>query len=362
MKNNHIIENSKEKFCFSKDYNYNFNKESGFFVRWGETKDDDPIMSPFGPEIADIEISTICSGINNAPCHFCYKSNTGKGHNMSFELFKEIFHKFPKTLTQIAFGIGDIDANPDLWDILQYCRVNDYNEVIPNITINGARLTEESVALLARLCGAIAVSRYSPPDVCYDAVQRLTEQGKKQVNIHQLISEETYDSCIQALYDIKEDSRLKDLNAIVFLGLKPCGRGTKLHPVRDVSKWVRLVNLAMELEVPFGFDSCSAPKFLAAVHPDNNNKTDIDLYNNLYQYAEPCESMLFSIYINENGIVTPCSFMEKHHPGIDMRDVTDFMKEVWLHEDTVAWRNRLVESATGGLVEGVRQCPHYDIY
>lgn len=38
-------------------YNYAFNVTSGFFQRWGETQEDDPTWSPFGPEIMDIEIS-----------------------------------------------------------------------------------------------------------------------------------------------------------------------------------------------------------------------------------------------------------------------------------------------------------------
>ena len=42
-------------------YNYKFNKVDGYFCRWGKTKDDDPIYAPLGPEIVDIEISTICN-------------------------------------------------------------------------------------------------------------------------------------------------------------------------------------------------------------------------------------------------------------------------------------------------------------
>ena len=100
-------------------------------------------MSVFGPEIADIEISTICHGIppvgmdKPVPCKFCYKSNSGRGENMSLDTFKQIFHKFPRSLTQIAFGIGDIDSNPDLWNIMRYCRDNNYQFIVPNVTVNG---------------------------------------------------------------------------------------------------------------------------------------------------------------------------------------------------------------------------------
>jgi len=53
-----IIENEKAKFLRSKDYNFNFDKVSGYFERWGKKVEDDPDYSLFGPEILDLEIST----------------------------------------------------------------------------------------------------------------------------------------------------------------------------------------------------------------------------------------------------------------------------------------------------------------
>jgi len=73
-------------------------------------------------------------------------------------------------LGQIAFGVGDIDANPELFEMFKYCREVG---VIPNVTINGDRLTDDIVTDLAALCGAVAVSRYNPSDVCYNAIDRL---------------------------------------------------------------------------------------------------------------------------------------------------------------------------------------------
>jgi len=103
-----LIGNEKEKNLISKSCNYHFNLETGFFASWGNTIKEDPTHSPFGPFIADIEISTICNGLGT-PCSFCYKSNTSNGTNMNLETFKSIFEKFPKVLTQIAFGIGDLN-------------------------------------------------------------------------------------------------------------------------------------------------------------------------------------------------------------------------------------------------------------
>lgn len=170
-----IRENKREKRLISKNCNYYFRKDNGFMITWGKTKKEDPEYSPHGPFILDMEISTICDG----GCSFCYKSNTEVGENMSFETFKTIFHKMPKTLTQIAYGVGSIDGNPDLWKIMDYCRNNDHNVVIPNITINGKRLTDEYADNLVRLCGAVAVSRYNP-DTCYNAVKKLNNRFMKK--------------------------------------------------------------------------------------------------------------------------------------------------------------------------------------
>ena len=150
-----ILENNKTKIFLSPNYHYVFDKTNGYFARWGQIEADDPVWSPFGPEIADIEISTICSGVNSNVCKYCYKSNSPDGKWMSFDTFRILFNKLPKTITQIAFGIGDIEANPDIWMIFDYCRSRG---VIPNVTVNGEGISNRIAAYLVSHCGAVAVS------------------------------------------------------------------------------------------------------------------------------------------------------------------------------------------------------------
>jgi radical SAM protein with 4Fe4S-binding SPASM domain len=350
----------------SKYYNYDFNMENGLLIRWGETMapEDDPVMSPIGPEIADIEISTVCNGIGKTmdtrkPCSWCYKSNTGCGSNMSFDTFKSIFHKLPKNLTQIAFGIGDIDGNPDLWRIMEYCRENDYNKVAPNITVNGMGITKEVAERLAGLCGAVSVSRYHIPDVCYDAVEKLSDAGLTQINIHQLFAEETLDSCYRLFDDIQNDQRLSGLNAVVLLLLKPKGDRNKMHSVTDIEKFKALFTEAQARKISIGMDSCSAPFML---------KTAIDTgQEEIIPSIEPCESTLFSIYINHEGEVYPCSFTEETpgwESGINMADVSDFFKDVWYSKKLLRWRHDLLGSTQGcagcKAQPLCRSCPVYD--
>jgi len=265
---------------------------------------------------------------------------------MSFETFKVIFDKLPKNLTQIAFGIGDINANPDMWKIFEYCRDN---KIVPNVTINGFRMTPELYDKLAFYCGAVAVSLYDY-NVCYNAVQELSKRGMKQVNIHALLSTETYERCMNVLKDKLHDERLTGLNAIVFLWLKPKGIRNTNTQLTDKDKFNKLISFALDNKIAFGFDSCSAPKVMQ-VAKDKGLK-------HIEQNIEPCESTLFSLYINTEGIATPCSFSEGLNEGIDITKCKDFMAEVWNGKPIVDFRKRLLANKD---CNGCRNCPLYNL-
>jgi len=331
------------KIVRSKNYNYDFNYKTGLFLRWGSDLKDDPSFSPFGPEILDIEISTICHGIHNNPCPWCYKSNTSKGINMTFETFKTIFHKIPKNLTQIAFGIGDIDSNPDLFMILQYCRENDYNKVVPNITINGYNISDKIADKLARYCGAVAVSNYDK-DLTYNTVKKLTNRINidknflNQVNVHQLLAKETFKSTLLVLKDIKNDHRLEELNAIVFLSLKQKGIRNTYHPI-SITDFKKLITFSENRQISYGMDSCSALKFFNCIQNNSN-------YETYKTYIEACESGLFSLYINVKGESYFCSFVEGENefPKFDIVNCCNFLKDIWFHFDMIEWREKLIAS------------------
>ncbi len=293
-----IFENHNIKTITSDCYNYIFNKNSGYFLRFGHTVDEDPPYSPYGPEILDIELSIgNCLG-----CKFCYKSNgpQKEGHHMTLNEFKEIFSKIPKTLNQIAFGITTIDANPDFFPIMEHCRGCG---VIPNYTCSGGDVTKEIAQKTAKLCGAVAVSVVDK-EKTYKAVEMFTNAGMEQVNIHYMLAEETYDNAFDIINDIKTHDRLRKLNAIVFLQYKPKGKNTNAyHSIQDPQKYQRLIDYCNEKGVKCGFDSCSAPLYFKSIENKENKKT-------LSMYAEPCESGLFSAYINSYGDFFPCSFSE----------------------------------------------------
>jgi len=327
-------------------YNMVFDTETGNMMRWGNTFEEDPAMSPLGPEIADIEITSICEGPAGVPCKFCYKGNTRKGENMSIDTFKKIFNKLPETVTQIAFGVdAQGTSNPDMFKIMDYCREND---VVPNVTV--ANITPVMARRLASTCGAVAVSRYADKNWCYDSVQYLTSMGLKQVNIHAMVCEENFDMLIETINDYHDDIRLKDLKAIVFLSLKQKARGEKFTRLSQ-EKFKYLVQYALKRNVPIGFDSCSAPKFAASV----------DYNKQMLPMIEPCESTCFSMYINQKGEYFPCSFTEKDRwpKGIDTTaDDFDFMRDVWYGKKTEEFRSKLLGSQDKN---GMRHCPLYEI-
>lgn len=339
-----VYDSDKLKHVRSEKYNYDFDKITGVFRRWGKTEADDPQVSPVGPEILDCEITTSCNGVNGHLCRFCYKSNTPNGKNMSLVTFKRMLDKFPKTLTQLAIGAdAQATSNPELFDMMKYARDNG---VIPNITV--AEVSDEIADKLVAHCGAVACSRYEDKNFCYDAVEKLTSRGMEQVNIHVCVAIETFDMVMETLRDRLTDKRLAKLNAIVLLSLKKKGRGKNFNSL-PIEKFKEIVSFAMENNIGIGFDSCSQPKFLASVKGSEK-------YSEFEQCAEPCEAHCFSFYVNVDGKTVPCSFCDGEkdwEEGIDVVNCGDFIKDIWYNSRVIEFRKML-------LAKG-RNCPMFEV-
>lgn len=353
-----IYENNIFKILTSENYNYFFNKINGYFARWGKNKEDDPKFSPFGPEICDFEVSTICSGVRTKTgerklCPYCYKSCTQNGKNTSFETFKKVFDKITesKTLTQIAFGSdSQATSNPDLFKMMEYSR--EYG-IIPNITVSD--ISDETADKIANVCGACAVSRGENKDICYDCVEKLINRGMNQVNIHCVIAQETFNWAMETLKDSIEDPRLSKLNAIVFLSLKQKGRGVSFNRL-PAKEFKSLVDFATRNSISIGFDSCGAGKYLECIKDSEN-------YNELSQYVESCESGIFSTYCNILGESFPCSFSEGEQDweeGLNIINCDDFVKDIWNHPKTMEFRKKLLDS-TQNNEHNCRECPLFKI-
>ena len=342
-----LVDSPRAKVLIGTDYNYIFIKENGFFQRWGTTIDDDPLYSPIGPEILDIEVSV--NGCPNA-CSFCYKSNTNEEPtNMDLDTFKSIINKIPKTLTQVAFGITGIQTNPDFIPMMEYCREIG---IVPNFTLSGIDLTDEIAERVSSISGALAVSAYEKDkNVCYDTVQKFTSLGMDQVNIHLMVSQETLKFVYEVLDDRMNDERLKVMNAIVFLGVKPKGRAADGYHSLSKGQYAELVQFCLDKGFNFGFDSCSAPKFESAI---KSMELPDSIRSRMIEASESCESSLFSSYINVHGEYWHCSFTEEepNQTFIDVIQSEDFLSDVWYSDSVIKFRDKLLE----GMVEGCRQC------
>jgi hypothetical protein len=176
------------------------------------------------------------------------------------------------------------------------------------------------------------------------------------INIHYMISTETYDGAFEVLNDKMNDSRLSEMNAIVFLSLKPKGRAKDKYTSLSQEKFDALLNYALDNHIACGMDSCSAQKFLTTIRGTEN----YDKYSN---FVEPCESTRMSSYFNTHGKFFPCSFIEGQitdtgdwTEGLDGVNTKDFMKDIWNNSKTNAFRNKCIECNNTGV-----SCPHYTI-
>lgn len=283
--------------------------------------------------------------------HNCYKDNSDSPPtNMSLDVYRRIISKFTRNLEQVALGITDVNANPDFIEILRWSRSAG---IVPNYTLTGIGLTDEVVQATSELCGAVAVSVYPwTKSLAYDTIFRLTEAGMSQVNIHLMLSEQTKDFVYEVLEDSLVEERLHRLNAVVFLSVKPKGRAKgKFTPV-SLEGFKELMSFCNRCQIKYGFDSCSAQKYEAAVKAS-------DFSDEVKKYAlslsESCESDLFSSYINVNGELWHCSFTEgedKFFP-VNVEKVDDFLRDIWYNPAVVDFRSRLLS----GSVEGCRKCP-----
>jgi hypothetical protein len=367
-----VFEKNGNRFLHGKStpFNMYFRKSDGFTAKWGESFDDDPAFNPYGNEIADIEITKACRGIRTLDkngvtsstrtvCGFCYKKNVPNGTYMNFDTFKKVFDKLNegKTMTQIAFGVdaeASEELNPDIWKIFEYTKENG---VTPNVTV--ADITPYTAEKIVSFCGACAVSAYQHnKNCCYDSIKLLLDEAKKQnkkfaVNIHIMISKETLSFVHEVVEDYLTDERLKGMNAIVFLSLKQKGRGEHFNKISE-TEFKELVDKCFEKNVRFGMDSCSANKFLLSIKDKEN-------YEELSSYVENCEKMLYSLYINDEAKLFPCSFMEKEgdwKDGIDMTNINNFTEDVWYSDKVKKDRGISLKCIE---CNGCNSCAYYDV-
>lgn len=340
-----VIRTLYGRFVSSPEYNMAFSSLTGECLRFGKSVESDPTWCPFGPEILDLEIAV--NGCTRH-CDFCYKDNTDAPPTlMSVQTVDRIIHKLPQTVCQAALGITGARTHPDLFRIMRLLREHD---IVPNFTVSGVdpEIDKEFVSKAAEYAGAVAVSIYPDKiEQCFRTAQRFRKAGIGQTNLHFVLSQQSLEGTFEVLSYL---NAAKSELTLVLLGLKPKGRASSLSPV-TYQQFQRVVDACTDYQIPLGFDSCSASKYIRWIHAGESAPWRRE---QLLQMVEPCESGLFSLYINVYGVAYPCSFAEKEAaPEIDVLNTSDFLSDVWMHPEMVDWRKRLLA--------GHRECPLFKL-
>lgn len=294
------------------DYNFIADQESGMTFRWGKNFEDNPSFAPV-PELVDISISNHCS----KGCDYCYRDSNPDGSFMSLDDYKFILsslnHRKYGNVFQVALGGGEPLEHPEILEILDLTK--QYN-IVPNFTTNGENITKTLVDNINGKVGAIAVSLNNMNDIDYSKIELLIEGGIR-TNIHYVIDKNNIKQAIQIL-EGEFNKKLKKVNAIIFLTFKPSGRGISNHILGDDSclhKFLEKID-NNKASCNIGFDACFVPLLM------RYTKTNID-------FIDSCEVGYFSVYIDENLRVSPCSFSN----GKDSYSLKEFdFYDIWLNK------------------------------
>lgn len=351
-----VIDSELFKYTVADDNSYHcfFQKLTGFNLRFGHTLDDDPEMCKLGPEIADIEVVTgSCPKVNSENCRWCYKNNTSAaGKVMTLEQFQNVVMSFPFNLSQVALGITGVKSNPYLVDMLKWLR--DYG-IIGNLTLTGADLDDQMAEDLAHYCGACAVSCYDKAkDLCYSTIKKLYDTAKAKfnrkmhINMHIVIADFSIDHVMSVLNDVK-DGKVEGLRSIVMLHAKPVGRAKNMDCSLSKNNLRKVIDFCLANGISFGFDSCNGHNVQSIL--EDMDKSD------LCTSIEPCESSRMSIYVNVEGKMTPCSFVEHVYENESV-DLLNFNE----HRDfSKIWNNSEMLNKFRTCSHCSKSCPIYSL-
>lgn len=308
-----------------------FNPANGLYIRSnildaaGKDTGEEPFMASF-PHLLDIGIMGHCEHGSRGLCVQsgiqCYQDGLNKSQpNMALADFQAITRQCRGKVYQFALGgRGDPDMHENFEKVLQTAREAG---IVPNLTTSGLGLTPEKARLMARYCGAAAVSWYRS-EYTFKAIDMLLEAGV-HTNIHYVLGKNTLDEAIELI----ENRRIpQGIGRMIFLLHKPVGLGQRDNVLDVMDARVRhffgLFNQPENSRLA-GFDSCCVPGLLnmaVNIHPAS---------------IEPCEGGRFSAYVTPDMKLLPCSFDQRHRWAEDLRSQT--IEAAWMSDSFEAFRN-----------------------
>ena len=314
-------------------YKYIFDTKTGGYVRTGILDKDgndtgiDPFRGSF-PHLIDVGIMGHCihgkAGLCVKAGVQCYQSGlTREQPNMALEDFASIVHQCRGRVNQFALGgRGDPDQHEHIEEILRLCAEN---TIVPNFTTSGYGMTPEIAKLCKRYSGAIAISWYRS-DYTLHAIDMLTSAGVL-TNIHYVLGRNSIDEAIERL---RNRSFPRGIGSVVFLLHKPAGQGQQSNVLSPhdprVAEFFSLVDTG-GYHHKIGMDSCCVPGLIQFCR------------NVMPEAIDTCEGGRFSCYISADMHLLPCSFDQKYHYAVSLRDHT--IEEAWNSESFERFRSIL---------------------
>lgn len=324
-------------------YNFLGDKETGVTFRWGESFQDNPSFAPW-PELADISISNYCT----KGCDFCYRDSSEKGFFMPLEdydfVLEELCHPVWGNVFQVAIGGGEPLEHPQFKDIID---LTVSRGIVANLTTNGIHLNKDFAAFLADRVGAIAISTNNLNDLDLGKIMLLNSSSIK-TNIHFVLSSKNVCQAIEIMTGQHNDI-LQRINSLIFLTYKSSGRAIAANRLSfdvNLKKFISVIDKRVAA-ARIGFDACFVPILL-------------HLTNTKPEMVDSCECGFFSVYIDENLNVKPCSFSTNEANSFSLKLVP--FKHIWDEEYSKFRMNSVnrcsrecdnKEHCRGG-------CPYYD--
>jgi radical SAM protein with 4Fe4S-binding SPASM domain len=273
-------------------YNFIGDPDTGVTVRWGRNLTENPARAPW-PELVDISISNQCS----KGCDFCYRDSRPDGAVMSLETYEHLLDCLTSPIWgppfQVAIGGGEPLEHPQLLDILD---ATQRRGIVANFTTNGLLLDAALARSLAGRVGAVAMSANGLSDFDPSKARLLHEAGVR-TNLHFILDANTLPQALEIAQG-EHDALLSNLSGVVFLARKPKGRSGPEGILRFEDPLLKPFLDAVSSSgsgIPLGFDACSVPLLL--------NHGGIDP-----RTVDACECGFFSVYVDEDLEVRPCSF------------------------------------------------------
>lgn len=310
------------------------------------------------PTLIDINITQNC----NLHCPHCYiNSQHQAGQEMSLDDFHIILNQCKKAnVFQVALGGGEPTTHPHLTTFLKKLR---QNNIVPNITTNGKKLSLKTLFALTRYAGAVALStefigdkfekrRGFPYAKFVKSIKKLKRLGINVV-FQITLSRDNLSELDQTL---KELIKYKPYG-FLFLAYKPQGRGKNYdQPISkanrpEILKTIEIIFSNLSGKTKIGFDCCLAPMLMG--HKN-------------WQDFKGCSASRESLAIMPNLDVLPCSFIVGQAPVDNLRDKN--LLDIWQNKNFQDFRQKLASKRDSKKCSGCQKkgiclggCPYFNL-